>query len=47
VLAEAEERYPSNQIAQQFADVFNISPDERRTFLKFARVIEKLHRWEN
>ncbi len=34
---EAEERRPSLQIAELFAEVFNIPPDERPAFLKFAR----------
>jgi predicted ATPase/class 3 adenylate cyclase/DNA-binding XRE family transcriptional regulator len=34
---EAEERRPSEQIVKQLAEVFNISSEERATFLKFAR----------
>src|SRR5687768_6449742 len=34
---EAEERRPSAQIIEQLAEVFGIPPDERTSFLRFAR----------
>ena len=34
---EAEERRPSEQIVEQLAEVFHIAPNERGSFLKFAR----------
>jgi predicted ATPase/transcriptional regulator with XRE-family HTH domain len=34
---EAEERRPSAQIVERLAEVFQIPPDERTTFLRFAR----------
>src|SRR5438874_6100566 len=34
---EAEERRPSAQIVERMADIFNIPPDERTAFLRFAR----------
>jgi predicted ATPase/transcriptional regulator with XRE-family HTH domain len=34
---EAEERRPSAQIIEQLAEVFGILPDERTSFLRFAR----------
>jgi len=34
---EAEQRRPSAQIVEQLAEVFNIAPNERKSFLKFAR----------
>src|SRR5688500_19769093 len=34
---EAEERRPSAQIVEQLAGVFGISPNERTSFLRFAR----------
>jgi len=34
---EAEDRRPSAQIVERLADVFNIAPNERSTFLRFAR----------
>jgi len=34
---EAEQRRPSAQIVEQLAEVFNIAPSERKSFLKFAR----------
>jgi predicted ATPase/DNA-binding XRE family transcriptional regulator len=34
---EAEERRPSAQIVERLADIFEIPPDERRAFLRFAR----------
>ncbi len=34
---EAEERHPSAQIVERLAEIFNISPNERTAFLKFAR----------
>jgi predicted ATPase/class 3 adenylate cyclase len=34
---EAEERRPSAQIVEQLAEIFNIPPNERTAFLRFAR----------
>jgi len=34
---EAEQRRPSAQIVEQLAEVFNIAPNDRKSFLKFAR----------
>src|SRR6266849_3151864 len=34
---EAEERRPSKQIAERLADVLQVAPDDRPTFLRFAR----------
>ncbi|MEW6085370.1 MAG: helix-turn-helix domain-containing protein [Chloroflexota bacterium] len=34
---EAEERRPSEQIAERLADIFNIPKNERKDFLRFAR----------
>jgi transcriptional regulator with XRE-family HTH domain len=34
---EAEDRRPSAQIVERLANVFNIVPNERSTFLRFAR----------
>src|SRR5919106_2433750 len=34
---EAEERRPSAQIVEQLAEIFRISPNERKAFLQFAR----------
>jgi predicted ATPase/transcriptional regulator with XRE-family HTH domain len=34
---EAEERRPSAQIVERLAEIFHISPNERKTFLLFAR----------
>jgi predicted ATPase/transcriptional regulator with XRE-family HTH domain len=34
---EAEERRPSAQIAERLAEIFNIPPQERTAFLRFAR----------
>jgi len=34
---EAEQRRPSAQIVEQFAEVFDIAPDQRKSFLQFAR----------
>jgi transcriptional regulator with XRE-family HTH domain len=34
---EAEVRFPSRQIVEQLADVFNVPTDEREPFQKFAR----------
>ena len=34
---EAEQRRPSAQIVEELAEVFNIAPSERKSFLKFAR----------
>lgn len=35
---EADERRPSNQITQNLADELAVTPDERDTFIRFARV---------
>jgi predicted ATPase/transcriptional regulator with XRE-family HTH domain len=34
---EDEERHPSAQIVERLAEIFNISPNERKEFLEFAR----------
>ena len=34
---EYEERHPSAEVAEQLAHVFNIPPQERKSFLRFAR----------
>src|SRR5258708_4052012 len=34
---EAEARRPSKQIAERLAGVLNVAPDERASFLRFAR----------
>jgi predicted ATPase/DNA-binding XRE family transcriptional regulator len=34
---ESEERRPSAEMVGQFADIFDISPKERKSFLRFAR----------
>jgi len=34
---ESEERRPSTEVVEQLADIFNIPPDERKSFLRFAR----------
>jgi transcriptional regulator with XRE-family HTH domain len=34
---EAEERRPSKQIAERLSEVLKVAPDERPTFLRFAR----------
>jgi predicted ATPase/DNA-binding XRE family transcriptional regulator/uncharacterized protein HemY len=34
---ESEERRPSAEILEQLADIFNIPPEERKPFLRFAR----------
>ncbi len=34
---ESEERRPSAEVVEQLADIFNISPEERAAFLRFAR----------
>src|SRR6266540_7475485 len=34
---EDEERHPSAQIVERLAEIFNISPNERKDFLEFAR----------
>jgi non-specific serine/threonine protein kinase len=34
---EYEERRPSTEVVEQLADIFNIPPDERKSFLRFAR----------
>ena len=34
---EAEERRPSAEVIEQLADIFNISLEERKSFLRFAR----------
>ena len=34
---ESEERRPSAEIVEQLADIFSIPPDERTSFLRFAR----------
>ncbi len=34
---ESEERRPSAEMIEQLADIFNISPEERKSFLRFAR----------
>lgn len=34
---EAEERHPSAQVVERLAEVFEIPPDRRRLFLRFAR----------
>ena len=34
---ESEERRPSAEVVEQLADIFKIPPDERKSFLRFAR----------
>src|SRR5450432_3076554 len=34
---EAEERRPSRQMAERLAEVLNVAPDDRASFLQFAR----------
>ena len=34
---ESEERRPSAEVVEQLADIFNVSKDERKSFLRFAR----------
>ena len=34
---ESEQRRPSAEVVEQLAEIFNISPDERESFLRFAR----------
>lgn len=34
---EAEERRPSPEVVEQLMKIFDISPDERKAFLSFAR----------
>ena len=34
---ESEERRPSAEVVEQLADIFNLPPAERKSFLRFAR----------
>ena len=34
---ESEERHPSTEVVEQLTQIFKISPDERNSFLRFAR----------